>query len=46
MAWKAWIYFGFTIVLACAFIGVVIYYYRTERKANVEEPKYRMLDDD
>ncbi|HYA88759.1 MAG TPA: cbb3-type cytochrome c oxidase subunit 3 [Nitrospirota bacterium] len=46
MALKAVIYFGFTIVLAVVFIGVVIYFYRAERKAKVEAPKYRMLDED
>ena len=46
MDWKALIYYGFTIVLVCVFIGVVIYFYRPERKAKVEKPKYRMLDED
>ena len=46
MDWKALFYYGFSIVLVCAFIGVVIHFYRADRKAKVEEPKYRMLDED
>ncbi len=46
MAWKVWLYFGFTILLAGVFVGVVIYYFRASRKASVEEPKYRMLNED
>ncbi len=46
MAMKEFIYYGFTIVLVCVFIGIVIYFYRPKRKAKVEQPKYRMLDDD
>jgi cbb3-type cytochrome oxidase subunit 3 len=46
MNWKAWLYFGFSFLLVFIFIGVVIYYFRASRKAHVEEPKYRMLDDE
>jgi cbb3-type cytochrome oxidase subunit 3 len=46
MDWKALVYYGFSIVLIVAFIGIVIYFFRAERKTKVEEPKYRMLDED
>ena len=46
MALKAWIYFGFTAVLALVLAGVMVYFFRSKRKDRVESPKYRMLDDD
>lgn len=46
MGLKAWLYFGFTSILAAAFASVIVYYFRARRKDRVEEPKYRMLDDD
>jgi cbb3-type cytochrome oxidase subunit 3 len=46
MAWKAWLYFGFTTVLVVVLTGITVYYFRDKRKKTVEEPKYRMLDDD
>ncbi|MGE5173571.1 MAG: cbb3-type cytochrome c oxidase subunit 3 [Betaproteobacteria bacterium] len=46
MSWKAWLYFGFTLVLSGVLLGIMIYYFRAQRKHKVEEPKYRMLDDD
>jgi cbb3-type cytochrome oxidase subunit 3 len=46
MAWKAWLYFGFTILLSVVLIGIMVYYFREKRKEKVEEPKYRMLDED
>ena len=46
MGYKAWLYFGFTMVLALVLAGVMIYFFRGKRKDRVESPKYRMLDDD
>jgi len=46
MGLKAWLYFGFTSLLVAVFIGIIVYYYRAKRKHRVEEPKYRMLDED
>jgi hypothetical protein len=46
MAFKAWLYFGFTAVLALTLAGIMAYFFRGKRKERVESPKYRMLDDD
>lgn len=46
MGIKAWLYFGFTALLAVMLAGIMVYYFRGRRKEHVEEPKYRMLDDD
>ena len=46
MAWKAWLYFGFSAVLVVVLMGITVYYFRDKRKKTVEEPKYRMLDED
>jgi len=46
MEWKAWLYFGFTTVLVVVLMGITVYYFRDKRKKTVEEPKYRMLDED
>lgn len=46
MGLKAWLYFGFTALLAAVLAGIMVYYFRSKRKERVEEPKYRMLDDD
>ena len=46
MTGKAWLYFGFTVLLTVVLIGIAVYYFRDKRKKKVEEPKYRMLDDD
>jgi len=46
MEFKAWLYFGFTAVLALVLAGLMVYYFRSKRKDSVESPKYRMLDDD
>lgn len=45
MALKAWLYFGFTTLLAIVLIGIMIYFFRGKRKDRVESPKYRMLDE-
>lgn len=42
----AWIYFAFTLLLTGILIGIMVYYFQGKRKKKVEEPKYRMLDDD
>jgi cbb3-type cytochrome oxidase subunit 3 len=42
----AWLYFGFTLLLVGVLIGIMIFYFQEKRKKKVEEPKYRMLDDD
>ena len=46
MTWRAWLYFGFTTVLVVVLMGITVYYFRDKRKKTVEEPKYRMLDED
>lgn len=46
MDWEVWAYFIFTVTLVVVFVGIIIHYYRPGRKKRVEEPKYRMLDDD
>ena len=46
MQWSGWINFGATVALFVAFIVAVVYYYNPGRKTKVEEPKFRMLDDD
>jgi cbb3-type cytochrome oxidase subunit 3 len=46
MTLKAWIYFGFTALLAVVLVGIMIYLFRKKRKERIESPKYRMLDDE
>ena len=46
MTFKAWLYFGFTAVLALVLAGLMVYFFRSKRKDRVESPKYRMLEDD
>jgi len=46
MDFSMWGYLGFTIALGVVFAGIIIYNYMPSRKKNVEEPKYRMLQDD
>ncbi|MEK6743692.1 MAG: cbb3-type cytochrome c oxidase subunit 3 [Nitrospirota bacterium] len=46
MTFKAWLYFGFTAILALVLAAVMVYFFRSKRKDRVESPKYRMLDDD
>lgn len=41
-----WEYLFFTITLGVVFAGIIIYNYMPSRKNTVEEPKYRMLQDD
>ncbi len=46
MQWSGWIYFGFTVAMFVAFIVAVRYCYNPKRKTKIEEPKFRMLDDE
>jgi cbb3-type cytochrome oxidase subunit 3 len=46
MGFKAWLYFGFTILLTVVLIGIMVYFFRGKRKDRVESPKYRMMEDD
>ncbi len=39
-------YFGFTALLAVVLAVIMAYYFSAKRKDKVEEPKYRMLDED
>ncbi len=43
---SAFAYLVFTVILGAVFIGIIIHYYSPGRKKKVEDPKYRMLDDD
>ena len=40
----AYLLFGISLVVI--FIGIIVFYYSSKRKRKVEEPKYRMLEDD
>jgi cbb3-type cytochrome oxidase subunit 3 len=46
MEWVDWAYFLFGAALVVIFACIIAYYYRPKRKGHVEEPKFRMLDDD
>jgi cbb3-type cytochrome oxidase subunit 3 len=46
MSVNAWLYFGFTSLLALVLAGLMVYLYRSKRKDRVESPKYRMMDED
>ncbi len=46
MTVQQWVYFGFTALLVAVLAGTMIYYFRRKRKDRVEQPKYRMLEDD
>jgi len=39
-----YILFGLSLVLTL--LGIIIFYYSKKRHKGVEEPKYRMLEDD
>jgi len=39
-------YFTFGISLVVIFIAIIVFYYSKNRHKKVEEPKYKMLDDD
>ena len=46
MSGSGWLYSGFTLLMACVLAGIILYNFQEKRKNKVEEPKYRMLDDD
>ncbi len=46
MDWHGWAYLIFGATLVITFIWIILHYYRPKRKKKVEEPKYRMLEDD
>jgi cbb3-type cytochrome oxidase subunit 3 len=39
-------YFLFSLSLVIIFAVIIVYYYSKKRHKKIEEPKYRMLDDD
>jgi hypothetical protein len=39
-------YLVFGSVLVLALLGIIVFYYSRKRRSHVEEPKYKMLDDD
>ena len=46
MGFSGWAYFLFTVGLGAILAGIIIHYFSPSRKKDVENPKYRMLDDD
>lgn len=44
--WQAWAYLIFGTTLVVLFTWIIVHFYRPRRKDRVEEPKYRMLEDD
>lgn len=45
MNWLAFASLSFGAALVVLFIWIMIHFYRPGRKEHVEEPKYKMLDD-
>ncbi len=41
-----WAYLAFGLLLSAALVSVVVHYFSRKRKKGIEEPKYKMLDDD
>ncbi len=39
-------YFLFGLALVVLFAAIIVFYYSRKRHDRVEDPKYRMLDDD
>lgn len=39
-------YFAFGLSLVIVFVVIIGYYYSKKRHKSIEDPKYRMLDDD
>lgn len=39
-------YLAFTVLLAAILAAIALHFFSGKRKGKVEEPKYRMLDDD
>ena len=49
MIHNGWMNFGITFALCAVLVVLVVHYYRPKRKEDadkVENPKYRMLEDD
>lgn len=49
MILSGWFKIGVTVILALTLAVIIVHYYRPARKEDaekVEEPKFRMLDDD
>jgi len=46
MGWGALLYLGVTVGLFAVFAVIVARTYGRKRRAQMEEPKHRMLDDD
>ena len=45
MHWSALAYLGFTMALVAVLAGIAYYSFKPSRRETVEEPKFRMLDD-
>lgn len=43
---SGWVFLAFTLILFFVFVGIVLHYYNPKKKKKVEEPKYRMFDED
>jgi cbb3-type cytochrome oxidase subunit 3 len=39
-------YFSFGLTLVIIFVVIIVYYYSKKRHESVEDPKYKMLDDE
>jgi len=46
MSGAAWGYLLFTVTLGVLFAGIIVHYFRKDRRDKVESPKHRMLEDD
>lgn len=46
MTWAGWLYLAITCGLFLIFAAIVVRTLRRQRKERLEEPKYRMLDDE
>jgi hypothetical protein len=46
MDWASVLYLGFTLGLLVVFAAIVVRTCNRKRKARLEEPKHRMLEDD
>ena len=46
MGKETWAYFIFGAVLVAVFVIIIVHYYSKNRRHEVEEAKYKMLDDD
>jgi len=39
-------YLIYGIILVVTFVGIIVFYYSRKRKKTIEDPKYKMLQDD